>query len=338
VSARPKPAEFRPPRWETVRVAAVQIAPVVLDADATVQKVVSWLGRAASAGAQLAVFAETLIPVYPSNPWAASAASYEGWDEMFMRLWQNSVEVPGPLVDRLVEGCRVHDIECVIGVTEREIDRPGTLFNTLLYMGPDGLRHRHRKLSPTHHEKVIYGSGDGEDLRAVDLPFARVAGLTCYENWMPLARYTLYRQGPQIWVAPTADDSEEWIATMRHIAIESGAFVVSVPNFIPRSAFPDDFPLELPEGDEPFEKGAAAIIEPGNGEVIAGPLRDEEGLVTADCDLAQVLLAKRTFDVVGHYSRQDVFHHLAGFEDPEPAIARYSGTKDDEPGGSDGTH
>ncbi len=123
---------------------------------------------------------------------------------------------------------------------------------------------------------------------------------------MPLARYTVYREGPQIWLAPTGDDSDGWLASMRHIAIESGAFVVSVPQYIPASAFPDDFPVPLPPGKEVFGDGGAAIIEPTQGKVIAGPLYGEEGTVLANCDLRAGLHAKRWFDSVGHYSREDV--------------------------------
>jgi nitrilase len=129
--------------------------------------------------------------------------------------------------------------------------------------------------------------------------------LICWENRMPLARWALYQQGPQIWVAPTADDSDGWLASMRHISIESGAFVVSVPQFIPRTAFPADFPVALPDGDDVFGRGGAAIIAP-NGGVLAGPLYDAEGIVAADCDLRRTLEEKRWFDVVGHYARADV--------------------------------
>lgn len=122
---------------------------------------------------------------------------------------------------------------------------------------------------------------------------------------MPLARAAVYRGGPQIWVAPTADSSDGWQATMRHVAIESGAFVVSVPQFIPASAFPNDFPLTLPEGKEIFGRGGAVIVEPANGDVIAGPLYGEEGILIADCDLRVGLHAKRLFDAVGHYGRED---------------------------------
>jgi predicted amidohydrolase len=132
----------------------------------------------------------------------------------------------------------------------------------------------------------------------------------CWENRMPLARYAVYKQGPQIWLAPTADDSDGWLASMRHIAIESGAFVVSIPQYIPAGAFPDDFPLPLPGTDDGservFGRGGAAIVEPAWGEVIAGPLYGEEGIVVADCDLRVGLRAKRWFDAVGHYSREEV--------------------------------
>jgi nitrilase len=292
-------------RFDTVRVAAVQATPVILDADATVEKALSLMEDAAEQGARLAVFPETFIPLYQSNTWAKQASGFGGFDELWERLWDNSVDVPGPIVDRLVEGCRRHDIHCAIGVNERESERPGSLYNTLLLLGPDGLLLRHRKLMPTHHERLFHGVGKGDDLHVVDTPVGRVGGLICWENRMPLARYAIYRGGPQIWVAPTADDDDAWIASMRHIAIESGAFVVSVPQYIPRSAFPDDFPVPLPDKDV-FGRGGAAIVEPGEGDVIAGPLYDEEGIVVADCDLRAGLHAKRFFDAVGHYGREDV--------------------------------
>src|SRR3954453_20930384 len=167
----------------------------------------------------------------------------------------------------------------------------------MLTLGPEGLVHRHRKLMPTMQERVFHGVGAGDGLAAVDLPgIGRVGGLICWENRMPLARYAVYEHGPQIWVAPTADDSEGWIASMRHIAIEAGAYVVSVPQYIPAAAFPDDFPVPLPDGKEVFGNGGAAIIAPGSGEVIAGPLYGEEGILLADCDLRDGLRAKRVFD------------------------------------------
>jgi len=293
-------------------VAAVQATPLILDAEGTAQKACRLLGEAAERGAQLAAFPEAFVPLYPSNAWAKSAPSFGGWDELWERLWENSVDVPGPLVHRLTETCAELDLHCAIGVNERESARPGSLYNTLLLIGPGGLVAKHRKLMPTMHERVFHGVGSGTDLAVSETPIGRVGGLICWENRMPLARYAVYRGGPQLWLAPTADDSDGWLASMRHIAIESGAFVVSAPQFIPASAFPDDFPVPLPDGKDVFGNGGAAIVEPEWGEVIAGPLYGEEGMVVADCDLRVSLHAKRWFDSVGHYSREEVLARLVG--------------------------
>jgi nitrilase len=289
----------------TVRVAAVQATPVILDGPASVAKAVDLIGNAADEGAELVVLPEAFVPLYPSGAWAKEAAAFGGFDELWERLWSNSVEVPGPLVDELVAACRNHGVHCALGVNERELERPGTIYNALLLLGPGGVLAKHRKLMPTHHEKLFHGIGAGGDLEATETPLGRIGGLICWENRMPLARYAVYRTGPQIWVAPTADDTDGWLASMRHIAIESGAYVVSVPQYIPRSAFPDDFPAELPD-HEVFGRGGAAIVEPTEGDVIAGPLYDEEGIVMAECDLRKGLHAKRWFDSAGHYSREDV--------------------------------
>ncbi len=288
-----------------VRVAAVQATPVVLDLDASLEKALHLVGEAASQGAQLVVFPEAFLSLYPSYAWARLPSDESVRNEFWERFWGSAVEVPGEVVDKLVAACREHDVLVAIGVNEREAERPGTLYNTLLLLGPDGLLSRHRKLMPTYHERLFHGFGAGDDLDVTPTRLGRVGGLICWENRMPLARWAVYQGGPQIWVAPTADDSDGWQATIRHIAIESGAFVVSVPQYIPRTAFPDDFPWPLPDGDV-FGRGGAAVVEPEQGEVIAGPLYDAEGIVVADCDLGSTLHAKRWFDVAGHYSRADV--------------------------------
>jgi nitrilase len=302
--------------FEVVRVAAVQATSVVLDAEATVDKAVGLLDDAADDGAALVVFPECFVSLYPSGAWAAAAATWsDGCDELWERMWASSVDVGGPLVGRLVEACARRGVHLAIGVNEREDARPGSLYNTLLVIGPDGVLARHRKLMPTMHERVFHGVGAGDDLDVVDVPgVGRVGGLICWENRMPLARWALYQGGPQIWVAPTADDSEGWIATVRHIAIEAGAFVVSAPQYIPATAFPADFPLPLPDGVEVFGRGGGCIVNPG-GDVIAGPVYDAEAVVVAECDLRVALRAKRYFDVAGHYSRADVL-------DPQPGALR----------------
>jgi predicted amidohydrolase len=295
--------------FETVRVAAIQATPVILDARASVEKAVTLLGRAADDGAQLVALPEAFVPLYPSNAWAKAASAFSGLDELWERLWEESVDVPGPALDPLIAACRERGVHCAIGVNERESERPGSLYNTLVFLGPGGVLHKHRKLMPTMQERVFHGVG----------------GLICWENRMPLARWAVYQGGPQIWIAPTADDSGGWLASMQHIAIESGAFVVSVPQYIPRSAFPDDFPLPLPD-QEVFCRGGAAIAEPTWGKVIAGPLYDEEGIVVADCDLREGLHAKRWFDAVGHYSRADVL---------APSPSPPAGTLPEPPGDGD---
>jgi nitrilase len=289
-----------------VRVAAIQATPVILDAAATVEKAVALLHEAADGGAELAVLPETFVPLYPSNAWARGASAFGGWDAFWERLWENSVDVPGPLVDRLAEVCRERELHLVVGVNERERDRPGSLYNAMLTIGPTGLLAKHRKLMPTQHERLFHGVGAGDDLAVTETPVGRIGGLICWENRMPLARWRVYQGGPQLWVAPTADDTDGWLATMRHIAIESGAWVVSVPQYIPAAAFPDDFPVPLPDDREVFGRGGAAVCEPSEGEIVAGPLYDREGIVFADCDLRRGFHAKRLFDVVGHYSRSDV--------------------------------
>ena len=277
--------------------------PVVLDLEASLEKALGLIEEAAGQGAQLVVFPETFLSLYPSYAWAHLPGG-DG-DALWERLWTSSVEVPGPVVDKLAAACREHDVVCAMGVNERELERPGSLYNTLLLIGPDGLLSKHRKLMPTYHERLFHGVGAGDDLEVTETRLGRLGGLICWENRMPLARWAVYQGGPQIWLAPTADDSEGWLATIRHIAIEAGAFVVSVPQYIQRSAFPDDFPWPLPD-TEVFGRGGAAVVAPASGEVIAGPLYDAEGIVVADCDLRQTLHAKRWFDAAGHYSRADV--------------------------------
>ena len=286
----------------TVRVAAIQATPVILDAEACVAKIVDLLGRAAADGAELAVFPETFVPLYPSNRWARGAAGFSGWDELWERLHANAVDVPGPLVDELAAAAERLGIHAVVGINERD---GGSLYNAYVVVGPDGLVHKHRKLMPTQHERLFHGIGPGTDLAPVDTPVGRVGGLICWENRMPLARWAVYQGAPQIWVAPTADDSDGWVASMRHIAIESGAFVVSAPQYIPGSAFPDDFPIEV-DRDTVYGRGGAVIVEPTWGGIIAGPVYGEESVLVADCDLRAGLHAKRWFDAVGHYSRTDV--------------------------------
>jgi len=294
---------------EPVKVACVQAEPVVLDRAATLDKLAGLTAEAAGAGAQLVVFPETFVPAYPSSVWAKALA---GWADAnakaaFALFSRESVEVPGPDADRLGEIAHERGVWLVTGVSERDPARPGTLYNALLYHAPDGrLALHHRKLVPTNHERLIWGPGDGGGLRAIETGFGRIGGLICWENYMPLARFSLYESGVEIYLASTADDGERWQATLVHIARESRAFVVAPAHFQRASAYPDDFPLrELIAGHEIIGRGGSAILAP-DGSYLEGPLYDAEGILYAELDPARLWEERQRFDPAGHYHRPDV--------------------------------
>jgi nitrilase len=295
---------------ERVKVACVQAEPVVLDRAASIEKLAALTAEAKANGARLVVFPETYLPVYPSSRWARALA---GWADprakaAFAALSREAVDVPGPDADRLGEIAREHEVWLVTGVNERDPERPGTLYNALLYHGPDGkLALHHRKLVPTNHERLIWGPGDGGGLRAIATEIGRIGGLICWENYMPLARFSLYDSGVEIYLASTADDGDAWQATLVHIARESRAFVVAPSHFQRASAYPDDFPLrELLEGDDILGRGGSAILAP-DGSYLAGPLYDEEGILYADLEPDRLYEERQRFDPAGHYNRPDVF-------------------------------
>jgi nitrilase len=294
---------------EPVTVACAQLEPVVLDRDATIEKLAAGAAEIAAKGARLAVFPEAFVPAYPSSTWAKALAGWaeEGAKEAFALLARESIEIPGPAERRLGEIAREHELWLVTGVTERDPARPGTLYNTLLYHGPDGqLALKHRKLVPTNHERLVWGPGDGGGLEALETPIGRIGGLICWENYMPLARFALYESGVELYVASTADDSEAWQSTLVHIARESRAFVISPSHFQRASSYPDDFPLRrLLEGLEVIGRGGSAILGP-DGSYLAGPLWDDEGILYAELDPQRLAEERQRFDAVGHYHRPDV--------------------------------
>ena len=216
--------------------------------------------------------------------------------------------MPGPAERRLGELAREHEVWLVTGVTERDPAHPGTLYNTLLFHGPDGkLALKHRKLVPTNHERLVWGPGDGGGLEAVETPYGRLGGLVCWENYMPLARFALYESGIELYVASTADDSEEWQSTLVHLARESRCFVIAPSHFQRAASYPDDFPLaRMLEGVDVIGRGGSAILAP-DGSYLAGPLWDEEGVLYAELDPARLDAERQRFDPTGHYHRPDVF-------------------------------
>ena len=296
---------------ERLTAACAQVEPVIFDRDATIEKLAATAAEAAGKGARLVVFPEAVVPAYPSSIWAKALAGWEedGAKEAFALLAREAVEIPGPAERRLGEIAREHELWLVTGVTERDPAQPGTLYNTLLFHGPDGeLALKHRKLVPTNHERLVWGPGDGGGLEAVETPYGRLGGLICWENYMPLARFALYESGVELYVASTADDSEAWQATLVHIAREARAFVISPSHFQRAASYPDDFPLSrLLEGVDVIGRGGSAILGP-DGSYLAGPLLDEEGVLYAELDPARLDEERQRFDPVGHYHRPDVLH------------------------------
>jgi nitrilase len=286
---------------EAVRVAVAQVEPVVFDRERTLDKVADIARDAAAGGARLVLFPETFVPVYPSSRWVRALVSGGDGKPLFARLARESVEVPSPETDRLGEVAREHDLHLAVGVNELA---GGTIYNALLVFTPDGsLALHHRKLMPTNHERLVWGLGDGRGLETVATDFGRVGGLICWENLMPLARAALYQAGVEVYLAPTADDTESWLESMRHIAREARAYVLSCCVFQRASSYPEDVPLG--EGDELMGRGGSAIIGP-DGAYLAGPLWDEEGILFADLDPQRLHEERQRFDPAGHYSRPDV--------------------------------
>ena len=216
---------------------------------------------------RLVVFPETFIPAYPSSVWAKALAGWAepGAKEAFALLHRESLEIPGADADRLAAIAREHGVWLVIGVNEADPERAGTLYNSLLYYSPEGeLALHHRKLVPTNHERLVWGQGDGRGLRAIETPLGRLGGLICWENYMPLARFSLYESGVEIYIASTADDGDSWQATLKHIALESRSFVIAPCHFQRASSYPDDFPLRgAARGPRPARPGRLGDPRPG---------------------------------------------------------------------------
>jgi nitrilase len=286
-----------------VKVACIQAEPVLFDRAGTIAKLDALAAEAAARGARLGLFPEAFIPVYPSSRWVRHLA---GWDgdarPSYARLARESITVPGPDADRLGAIAKTRGLWLAVGANELE---RGTIYNSLLIYSPDGeLALHHRKLMPTNHERLVWGLGDGKGLETVATDFGAIGGLICWENLMPLARFALYEAGVEVYLAPTADDSEDWHDSMRHIARESRSFVLSCCVFQRASSFPDDVPLA--DGGELVGRGGSAILAP-DGSYLAGPLWDEEGILYADLDPQRLYEARQRFDPAGHYHRPDVF-------------------------------
>jgi len=294
------------------KIAIVQVAPVFLDKTKTVELAVEKVEEAADKGAELVVFTETFIPGYPTWIWRLRpGGDWNLSEELHALLLDNAVNLESEDLDPLYAAAKKHQVTIVCGIEERESQLGrATLFNSVVVIGADGqLVNRHRKLMPTNPERMVWGFGDASGLKVVDTPAGRIGTLLCWENYMPLTRYALYAQGVELYIAPTYDSGDDWVSSLQHIAREGCCWVIGSGNLMRGKDIPDSFPGKeqlYPDTDEWVNPGDSVVIAPG-GEIVAGPLRREEGLLFCDIDLNRVGIAKRALDVTGHYSRADIF-------------------------------
>ena len=287
--------------------AVVQTASVAFDPRRTIDKLADFAGRAAASGAKLVLCPEAFVGGYPKG---LDFGTRVGWRtpqgrDAFRVYHEGAIEVPGEHTRRLGEIAAALAIHLVTGVIERE---RGTLYCTVLFFAPDGtLLGKHRKLMPTAAERLVWGFGDGSTLSAFDTPLGTLGAVICWENYMPMLRMAMFAKGVTLYCAPTADDRETWLSTMRHVALEGRCFVLSACQFARRSDYPVDYPIEGDLApDTILMRGGSCIIGP-LGQVLAGPRFDADAILTAEIDPGEVARGKFDFDVVGHYARPDVF-------------------------------
>jgi len=296
---------------EPILVAAVQASPVFLDREATVERACSLIAEAAAKGARLVVFPEGYLPGYPFWVWFIPSGNTQILRELYTRLLDNSVSVPDASTERLCAAARKAEVTVVMGMNERNVEASGaTLFNSLLFIGPDGtVIGCHRKLVPTVGERIVHGQGDGSTLKVHDTPVGRLSGLICWENYMPLARYALYAGGAQIHVAPTWDRGEPWLSTLRHIGKEGRVYVIGCCSAMRRDDVPDDLGFKeefLPAGMEWFNPGGSAIVDP-DGKWVTEPVMEVQEILYGEIDPSLMQGPRFQLDVAGHYGRPDVF-------------------------------
>lgn len=295
-----------------MKVAVVQEPPVYLDKFKSTERAVELVAKAATDGCRLIVFPEVWLPGYPTFVWRlAPGAGMGKTDELFALSQANSVNLSKGDLEPIQSAARDHGIVVVMGHQEVDGTVSGsTLFNSVAIIDADGkLLNNHRKLMPTNPERMVWGFGDGSTLNVVKTAVGRIGALICWENYMPLARCALYAQNIDIYVAPTWDSGDTWLATMQHIAREGGCWVIGCATSIETKDIPDSIPYRdelFPNADEYINSGDAIVYKPFGG-VHAGPMRKEKGLLTADIDVSTASASRRKFDVCGHYARPDVF-------------------------------
>ncbi|WP_020177783.1 Nit6803 family nitrilase [Methylopila sp. M107] len=288
-----------------VRAAAVQIAPDLDDGAKTLERVLNALNEAADKGAGFVVFPETLVPWYPYFSFVAPPV-LTGAEHL--RLYEHSVVVPGPVTEAVASVARRRGLVVVLGVNERDY---GSLYNAQLIFDADGsLKLKRRKITPTYHERMIWGQGDGSGLRAVDTAVGRVGALACWEHYNPLARYSLMADHEEIHAAQFPGSmvgqifADQMEVTIRHHALESGCFVVNATGWLTEEQIARIAPNEAMQ--KALRGGCNTAIVTPEGAHLVPPLTEGEGMLVADMDMALVLKRKRMMDSIGHYARPEL--------------------------------
>jgi len=291
-----------------VKVAVIQESPVFFNKDASLQKVSSLCKTYAARGCQLLVFPESFIPGYPRGfTFGATIGNRtKAGRSLCAQYHKQSISLEGQDLQFLENVARKNGIYLVLGVTEKE-KKHGSLYCSMLYISPSaGLLGVHRKIKPTGTERIVWAEGDASSLVTFDTRVGLLGGLICWENYMPLARLSMYQKGVEIYLAPTADARPEWIASLQHIALEGRCFVIGCNQYFTRSMYPESFRALLPEETEEICPGGSVIVSP-LGKIIEGPLWNKADALICSLDLDEVAQSRLDFDPVGHYSRNDLF-------------------------------
>ena len=291
-----------------VKVCVVQDSPIFFDKKKSLDKLERIVVKHSNKGVQLILFPESFIPGYPRGFTFGTVIGKrsEAGKKLYAEYHKNSIDLESPDLKRIESIAKKNKIYLVIGITERQ-SKNGSLYCSMLYISPkNGLLGVHRKIKPTGTERLIWAESDGEDLVSYDTKIGKLGGLICWENYMPLARMSMYQQGVQIYLAPTADGRESWISTMQHIAMEGRCYVLGCNQYFTRSMYRKKYQIQLTDTKEDICRGGSVIVAP-DGTIIEGPLWDKAGVLVAELDLDLLIDHKLDLDVTGHYSRPDIF-------------------------------
>lgn len=307
------------------KAAIIQDSPVVLEKEKTIEKAVNMIDEVGSQGAELVVFPEAFIPGYPAWIWRlAPGTDWQASEDLHSRLLHHSIDMGGDDLAPIQAAAARNRLTVVLGMNERDSSYSRTtLYNSVVTISWEGrIVNRHRKLMPTNPERMVWGLGDATGLNVVDTPVGRVGSLICWENYMPLARYALYAQGVEIYVAPTYDSGQGWIGSMQHIAREGRCWVLCCGVALERTDLPSVFPdvdRQYPPGEAWINPGDSLVVAPG-GDIVCGPVNKEKKIILVDIDVGKCATAKRVLDVAGHYARPDIFTCVVNRQSQQPAV------------------